>query len=143
MPDKYGTCKILSNHFNTGVCKDSTYKVHIIEKLHGNGRAKRRAVDQEKTVLRKQRELYWMLELRTVFPYGLNDRIGDEYKKENAHYAVGKLFSTLKRKYPRLSRGNKRSADSKQSYQEFVDKFDTILVTDLKESLNFIRKSLA
>jgi len=33
--------------------------------------------------LHKARELYWMLKLRTVFPYGLNDRVGDEYKNEN------------------------------------------------------------
>ena len=33
--------------------------------------------------LRKARETYWMHELRTIFPYGLNGRIGDEFKTDN------------------------------------------------------------
>ena len=33
--------------------------------------------------LRKTRETYWMHKLRTIFPYGLNDRIEDEFKTDN------------------------------------------------------------
>ena len=33
--------------------------------------------------LRKAREIYRMHELRTIFPYGLNDKIGDEFKTDN------------------------------------------------------------
>ena len=35
--------------------------------------------------LRKSRETYWMHELRTIFLYGLNDKIGDEFKTDNKH----------------------------------------------------------
>ena len=35
--------------------------------------------------LQKARETFLMLELRTIFPYGLNDRIGDEFKTDNKH----------------------------------------------------------
>ena len=33
-----------------------------------------------------------MMELRTICPYGLNDRYGDEYKIENTHINVA-IFS--------------------------------------------------
>ena len=42
--------------------------------------------------LRKARETYWMHELRTIFPYSLNDRIGDEFKTDNKHINVAAKF---------------------------------------------------
>ena len=48
--------------------------------------------------LQKARETYWMHELRTIFPYGLNDR-GDEFKTDNKHINVAAKFSSLSRKY--------------------------------------------
>ena len=37
-------------------------------------------MDARSTLAKKARELYWMKELRTVFPYGINNRIGNEPK---------------------------------------------------------------
>ena len=42
--------------------------------------------------LRKARETYWMHKLRTIFPYGLNDRIEDEFKTDNKHINVALNF---------------------------------------------------
>ena len=75
-PTKYSFCKILSFH--------SVYFVQIIEKLEGTGKTSRGGMDLTVKLLRKACELYWMLKLRTVFPYGINDRVGDEYKNENS-----------------------------------------------------------
>ena len=75
-PEKHGTCKILTGHFNKGSCKGAEFSVQILEKIEGNGRTDRGAIDATQTAFRKQRELHWMLKLRTVYPYGLNDRIG-------------------------------------------------------------------
>ena len=36
-----------------------------------------------------------MRKLRTVYPYGLNDRTGTEYKNEEIYQLAGKGFSTL------------------------------------------------
>ena len=33
-----------------------------------------------------------MHELQTIFPYGLNDRIGDEFKTDNKHINVAAKF---------------------------------------------------
>ena len=49
-------------------------------------------MDPSITHFRKIRETFWVLLLRTIFPYGLNDRIGDEPKKEDNPDLVGKRF---------------------------------------------------
>ena len=78
-PTAYSFFKILNTHFSKGYCKDSLYTVNIIEKLEGTGRTDRNTMDFAAKPIRKARETYWMHELRTIFPYGLNDGIGDEF----------------------------------------------------------------
>ena len=53
-------------------------------------------VDPTQTAFRKQRELHWMLTLRTVFPYGLNNRIGDEFKTQEAYLLCFEISSSQK-----------------------------------------------
>ena len=57
------------------------------------------------TSRRKQRDKTWMMKLRSVYPYGLNDHLGDEYRKKNTHMLVGNKFLPLPRKHERVSRG--------------------------------------
>ena len=71
-PAHYGFCNRLSNHFSEGLCKNANYSVQIIEKLEGDGRTERNALNSQVTSLRKARETHWMLKLRTVYPFGLN-----------------------------------------------------------------------
>ena len=47
---------------------------------------------------RKARKVYWVKELRPVFPYGLNDRIGDESKTAKTYVNVGTKLRVLSRK---------------------------------------------
>ena len=102
-PEKSGRSRIFVKHFTKGICKDSKYTVQIIEKLEGTGRTERNAIDPAETSKRRAREVHWMLKLRTVFPYGLNDRV-DEYQREEKK-CVAKKFPPLKRNFDRLSRG--------------------------------------
>ena len=55
--------------------------------------------------IRKAREIYWMHELRTIFSYGLNDRIGDEFETDNKHINVAAKVSSLPRKHSCANRG--------------------------------------
>ena len=142
-PEKHGTCRILSGHFNKGTCKGSGYTVQILEKLDGDGRTDRRALDPTKTALRKGRELHWMLKLRTVFPYGLNDRIGDEYKTDQFQHAIASRFPPLKRSHPRIKRGISRKGHNTVTHTVFLKKLNNLLQNNLHDSLNFIRFSLA
>ena len=73
------------------LCKWASYTVQIIEKLVGNGRTVRGAIDPSETSKRRSREVHWMLKLRTVFPYGLNDRV-DEYQREDKNCVLPKGF---------------------------------------------------
>ena len=141
--EKNGFCKILSTHFTSGLCKDAGFKVQLLEKLPGDGRTGRKAIDPSCTSFRKQRERFWMLKLRTVYPYGLNDRVGDEYKTADTHIAVGSKFPNLGRKHARLKRGVLRKGTNNLTPNKFVTDFKNHLDNCIEDTSNFIRVSLS
>ena len=141
-PDKYGFCHILSDHFNKGVCKDASYSVQILEKLEGNGRTERNALDPSVTSIRKDREMFWIYQLRTLYPYGLNDRIGNEYKNDNTHRLVGKRFPPLNRTCPRIRRGIAHNNALSMEPSIFIQNLNDKLSNDLANTPNFIRTTL-
>ena len=65
----------MSNHSYKGDNKTAPYIVHILEKLDENERAAHGALGASLTSKRKQRKNERMLNLRTVFFYGLNNSI--------------------------------------------------------------------
>ena len=142
-PNKYGFCRILSSHFNKGPCKNAEYSVQIIEKMEGSGRTERGAINIKASSERKEREKYWMLKLRTVYPYGLNDRIGDEFKHVQNHSCVGKNFFALERQYQRLSRGRFRSSTEGLSIDIFLSTLKHHLENNISLTMNYIRISLS
>ena len=91
-PTAYSFCKMLNTHFGKGYWEGSSYTANIIEKLEGPGRTDRNTTDFAAKPPRKAIETYKMYELQTVFPYGLNDRIGDEFKTDNKHINVAAKF---------------------------------------------------
>ncbi len=142
-PNKYGFCRILASHFNKGPCKNSEYSVQIIEKMEGSGRTERGAMDLKASSERKAREKYWMLKLRTVYPYGLNDRIGDEYKSVQNQSCVGKNFFALERQHQRFSRGKFRSSTDGLSIDIFLNNLKHHLENNISLTMNYIRISLS
>ena len=135
-PEKDHTCRILSEHFNQGACKEARFSVHI-EKLSGNGRLPshhtnvKGTVDPAITCLRRQKETDWMLKLRTVYPYGLNDRIGDEYMSDRDNFYVYSRFTSLSR----LREQYKIRTKTPSSNTFIVDNFIYILNESLRSSL--------
>ena len=71
-----------------------------------------------------------MMELRTVYPYGLNDRVG-----ENTHINVANKFPSLPRKYIRANRGTLHKGISKLLPNEFISDLSDILESSIKECL--------
>ena len=65
-------CEISINHYRN-VCKNAAFSIQVIEKLPGNGYEKG-IKDRAMLEHRLQREDYCMKTLRTVYPYGLNER---------------------------------------------------------------------
>ena len=72
-------CKIFSKHCGVGLCRNANY---IAEKLSGSGRDENGIPIPGVTVERQKKKMKWMLTLQTVYPYGLDDRLGDEYMAE-------------------------------------------------------------
>lgn len=142
-PEKYAFCKILNKHFNEGHCKGADYTVTILEKLPGNGRNERGKMDFVMKKERKAREKHWIMKMRTAFPFGLNDRIDDEYKKYEHKQCVHKAFPPLDRKFARVSRGINRSGVSILSPSDFKTQLDTCLTENISCAMNFVRVSLS
>ena len=80
---------------------------------------------------------------RTAYPYGLNDRIGDDYMKEQNTTMIGAKFPPLKRSFQRLSRGVSRTGHNELNHLNFIPKLNNMLKNNIKESLNFIRMTLS
>ena len=118
-------CSIFINHF-TNVCPGASFSIQIIEKLEGNGYL-HGAIDPEMRERRLKREDYWMKSLRTIYPYGLNEKS----KYMNQNIPVGRLFPSLPRygeKYlhqrSRIHRHNQN--DSFASLDSFMEHISTI-----------------
>ena len=118
------------------MCKEARYTVQVIEILDGNGRDEKNNVDKEVTMLRRKRETEWMLKLRTVYPYGLNDRVGNEYRST--------LTSTIAHCFPKLERKRQRLSRSRRPRQinsaiDIILELSSILHGDIQNAMNLIR----
>ena len=71
------SCKRLGDHFSSGPCKGSEHFVQVVEKMSGDGHLGNGEIDRGVTKERRRREDQWMLKLRTVYPYGLNDSLNE------------------------------------------------------------------
>ena len=84
-----------------------------------------------------------MLKLRTVYPYGLNDRIGDEYMTDRKHSIVFPKFPSLKRQCNHYRGRTKDTVVSKT----LLDHFPYIVMDSIKTSrrntMNLIRVLLS
>ena len=136
-------CKILSKHFGVGLCRNANYIVNIIEKLSGSGRDDNGIPIPGITAERQKKETKWMLTLQTVYPYGLNDRVGDEYMAEKEIRVVGTKFLALHRLYKRPDYNfSKIKLDNSFLKENFVKIGTTYFDRNLKDAGYFIRASI-
>jgi len=97
-------CEVAIDHYKN-VCLDATFSVQILEKLPGNG-YKDGKVDSAMLRYRLEREDHWIKTLRTVYPYGLNERT----KFMNRLLPIGRLFPYLPRYGPKYIDQRTRSS---------------------------------
>ena len=130
-------CTFMIEHFNN-VCPGASFSIQILEKLPGDGYLNG-AIDDEIRQLRLQREDYWMKTLRTIYPYGLNEKT----KQMNREVPIGSLFPPLPRygtKYLETrSRLNRNVVNQLTSLDSFIEH---ILSLPLKSRGNELRKLL-
>ena len=126
-------------------CSGYQFKYNILEKLPGNGYLSTGELDPEMSKIRKSKEDEWMKKLRTIYPYGLNEKASNKETNSSVlEPAIGKLFPPLSRNGDRAerSRESRLSHSSNISCHEFFEKLNDSLQLDLKNTFNEIRKIL-
>ena len=108
-------CPLIHEHFTQGPCTNADYTCHIIEKISDNGS------EAEQLEERRRREMFWIKELRTVYPFGLNSRADTNQGQ----------FNKMTR-YEQRIRGRKRGKDI---VWNIADIFETICMK-YKDSYN-------
>ena len=142
-PEKDNNCRILSEHFSKGPCQGASYTVKIVEKLYGDGRDSNGEVDPSITVIRRKKETEWMLRLRTVFPYGLNDRIGNEYMTDRGDPLICKQFPPLKRNQNHFRVRTKTKVSDNLILSHFPYIVMESIRTNRRNTMNLIRVLLS
>ena len=128
--DQVRFCKKLVDHFNEGLCKNADYKVQIVQKCD----------DDISFQERRWIETQWMLKPRTVYPFGLNDKIDEKTKAEDI--IVTNRFSALPRRHQHNKR-KRKPFDKNNSIASFMNLLKTKLQSDIKSCMNFIRSVLS
>ena len=126
-------------------CNGYNFSFQILEKLPGNGYRPNGEIDSEMLTLRKSHEDMWMKRLRTIYPYGLNEKANDKESDSSVlEPAIGRLFPPLSRHGSRTvrSRENRNEKSSQLTCTEFFEKVEYLLANDILNSFNEIRKSL-
>ena len=125
-------------------CDGYNFKYQIIEKLPGDGYNSSGEVDPDMLIIRKKKEDDWIKKLRTIYPYGLNEKASDKETDSSVrHPAVGKLYPPLPRSNRQFrSRENRNNHASNISCDEFFVLLDNLILNDLHNSFNEIRKTL-
>ena len=134
---------ILANHFNSGHCKGASFSVNIIEKLSGDGRGEDGKLDPIMNRIRKKKETEWMLKLRTVFPYGLNDRVGDEYMENRDHDVIFSKFPSLVKIKERFKVRTRSKTSSSFMADNFIYIINESIRTNFRNTMNLIRVLLS
>ena len=97
----------------------------MLEILPGSGYNEFNEVDEENRKLRLEKEDIWMKKLRTIYPYGLNERAKQKVSNDISLTPVGSIFPFLRQhcNAEKRYRGGK-SRLSKVSANIFFDMVD-------------------
>ena len=133
-------CLHIINHKKS--CSGSIFSIQILEKLVGNGYGDNNKPDPELTNLRQTREDYWIKCLRTLYPYGLNEKAFDKFGNATTiDHAIGRLFPPLQRNGIRPTRTRKPNNTQTNviSAKSFFEHIHELISNDLKATFNKIR----
>ena len=130
-------CEHMINHF-CDVCPGSTFSIQIIEVFKGDGYNNNKVCPVARKI-RIGRENFWMKELRTIFPYGLNERAGGQ----GQNLSIVKLCPSIPRHSSRFFRSkNNPTNNSPLDKKDFFLSLNTFLAYDFPNAFYKIRKLL-
>ena len=132
-------CEHIVNHKNT--CNGCELSIQILENLPGNGHLDTGDPDPNASRYRLDREDFWIKRLRTLFPYGLNEKAFDKISSaSDIDQAIGRFFPPLERSRLRVVRNRKRvRVDQKITADQFFQQTLRWINSDIKSSFNNIR----
>ena len=98
-------------------------------------------IDDEMRKHRLERENHWIKTLRTIYPYGLNEKANNHNSVCGDSSSVGKLFPSLPRYGIKLRRAktNRNKHTTKTNSKLFFQEVDNIIQDDIKNSMYKIR----
>ena len=131
-------CEFMISHFN-GPCKGYTFYIQVITKFEGDGYDDSGEVDSKLREQRLEHEDFWIKRMRTIYPYGLNDK-AKEYNQGDPR--VGRLFPRLPRDSQRSTRTRNRRTVNAQTHEDFFHEVYMKFYNEPKEAFNFTRKLL-
>ena len=133
-------CTNIINH-KKEFCPKSEFRIQIIEAFTGSGYNEFNEVDDSMRAHRLKREEHWIKTLRTIYPYGLNERLRclDSSKKQND--CIGKIYPPLPRHGPthRRNHSHHNIRPSSITSNIFFVKINNLLENDLQNSMYHIR----
>ena len=131
-------CEHTVNHYKN-VCKVHPFYIQIIETFAGTG-YKNNKLDPKDSETRLEREAYWVKQLRTLYPYGLNDRL----KGVNSADTIGTLFPPVPRHgdRPVRSRRSRNNHLPNTNVENVFINLNTLFQNNLRNAFFQIRVTL-
>ena len=132
-------------------CVGFNFSIQVLEKLVGTGYDGDGLLDSDITKFRQTREDFWIKRLRTIYPYGLNEKALDKISdSSNIRTAVGSLYPPLDRNKLRPVRTRKKDKnhliDSIASFFKLVDEWfekdPVTLYNNIRKTLNTLSRKL-
>ena len=129
--------KLIGQHFSTKDHSEKDFSIQIIDKLYAQQGENDKDFENRLLI----REKYWMLELGTVYPYGLNDNVKGlgNVTKTYAHINVASQFNINSQPDRQRSRAKKDRARRRQIHENVSLQSIIALFTDTYTSLHNIR----
>ena len=115
----------IKKHANTFIAKHFNLPGHSIDDIriqpieHITQRPGE--TEQDVTIRRLDRERFWMLELATVYPYGLNDRLQHVGNISNSSFQSGINVFNLFNRHTRRKRSHGRRRNSRRTFEFTLD----------------------
>ena len=131
-------CEEMIAHFK-GLCKGYTFSIQVIFHFEGSGYNQAGEVDANLRSQRLEHEDYWIKCMRTIYPYGLNDKAKELSLNRNS---VGHLFPHIPRETRHNSRTRKRRTNNPLTHEDFFYDVYMWFYDRPKESFNLTRKLL-
>ena len=131
-------CEYMIAHFQ-GPCKGFTFNIQVIVSFDGDRYDESGEVDARERDRRLEHEDHWIKKLRTIYPYGLNDKAKDLSINDSS---IGHLFPRLPRDNQRSIRTRNRRTANPLTHEDFFHEAYMCFYDTPKESFNATRKLL-